>query len=85
MSFVGSVFAMDDPAYPSRLKIGRAKQHINELGLAVENFMERRPFRLIVKHRPQAGEYLIVTKRYEPIPDTWSLMIAMPFTIFGPR
>jgi hypothetical protein len=66
---------MDDLAYPARLKIGRAKQHINELGLAVEKFMQPRPFRLVVKHRPQAGEYLIVTKRYKRIPDTWSLMI----------
>jgi hypothetical protein len=66
----------DDPiAYGARLKIWRAEKHINELWRAVEKFMEKRPFRLIVKHRPKANEYLIVTKRYHKIPDPWSLMI----------
>ena len=65
----------DDLAYGAKLKIWRAKKHINELWRAVERFMEDRPFRIMVKHRPDAYEYLIVTKRYKPIPDTWSLMI----------
>ena len=65
----------DELAYPARLKIWRAKQHINELGLAVEKFMEKRPFRIVIRHRPQAGEYLVITKRYRTIPDTWSLII----------
>jgi hypothetical protein len=65
----------DDLAYPARLKIGRAKKHIQELWLDVERFMEDRPFRVVIKHRPQANEYLIVTKRYKPIPDRWSLII----------
>jgi hypothetical protein len=65
----------DELAYPARLKIGRAKQHIRELGLLVEKFMAKRPFRIMVKHQPTAGEYLIATKRYEPIPDTWSLIV----------
>ena len=70
-------FAMsgDELAYPARLKIWRAKKHIQELWLDVEKFMQDRPFRVVVKHRPQAGEYLIVTKRYKTIPDYWSLII----------
>ena len=65
----------DELAYPSRLKIWRAKKHIQELWLDVEKFMHDRPFRVLIKHRPQANEYLIVTKRYKPFPDNWSLMI----------
>jgi hypothetical protein len=54
--------------------------------------MNERPFRIVVKHRPKASEYLIVTKRYKRIPDTWSLMIgdavhnlwsALDLTIYG--
>jgi hypothetical protein len=65
----------DKLAYAAKLKIWRAKQHINELGLAVEKFMNDRPFRIMIKHRPQASEYLVITKRYRTIPDTWSLII----------
>jgi hypothetical protein len=65
----------DDLAYGAKLKIRRAEKHINELWHSVENFMRGRPFRIVIKHRPKAGEYLIVTKRYKPIPDIWSLMI----------
>jgi hypothetical protein len=65
----------DDLVYGAKLKIGRAKQHIDELWHSVEKFMEDRPFRIVIKHRPKANEYLIVTKRYRRFPDTWSLMI----------
>lgn len=65
----------DDLAYGPKLKIRRAKQHINELWRSVEEFMQPRPFRIVIKHRPKANEYLIVTKRYRRIPDSWSLMI----------
>jgi hypothetical protein len=71
----GCVMSHDELAYPAKLKIGRAKQHINELWLDVEKFMKPRPFRLVVKHRPQANEFLLVTKRDRPIPDPWSLII----------
>jgi hypothetical protein len=62
-------------AYAPKLKIRRAKQHINELWRSVEKFMHDRPFRIVIQHRPKLGEYLIVTKRYRLIPDSWSLII----------
>lgn len=66
----------DDPLTKgAKLKIRRAQKHINELGLQIEEFMKRKPFRLIVKHRPNAGQYLIVTKCNARIPSSWSLII----------
>jgi hypothetical protein len=61
-------------AFAPRLKINRAKDHIRELNAAINAFMAKRPFRFIIKHKPIAGEYTLVSRRQKSIPHELSLI-----------
>jgi len=65
----------DALAFAPRLKIERAKYHINDLNSKISAFMEERPYRLVIQHKPKAREYVIASKRQKTIPEEWSLII----------
>jgi hypothetical protein len=56
-------FSAEALAFAPKLKIERAKDHIKELESAINAFLAERPFRLFIKHQPNAGTYTIVSRR----------------------
>jgi hypothetical protein len=65
----------DALAFAPRLKIERAKHHIDDLDSKIAVFMQDRPFRLIIQHKPKAEEYIVASKRQKTIPNEWSLIL----------
>ena len=55
------------------LKIERAKKHVNELNLAINVYLERNPFELIIKKEASKHTWLIKTK--EPVPLEFSAIL----------
>jgi hypothetical protein len=87
-----SLASADMLAFAPRLKIERAKNHIKDLESAVNAFLAERPFRLFIKHKPNAGTFTIVSRRLKPIPDKMSLIVgdavhnlcaALDMTLYG--
>ncbi|QGM45845.1 hypothetical protein [Methylocystis heyeri] len=65
----------DDVAYGAKLKIERAKQHVNDLNREMEAFMAQKPFRLIARQDPKSATRTISIKTYCPIPEQISLIL----------
>lgn len=61
-------------AFGPRLKIERAKHHINDLERQIESFMERKPFRLMRRFDPKSNRTSVMIKTDIPIPDELSLI-----------
>jgi hypothetical protein len=64
---------MADPLRGPLLKIGRAKQHVAILNAEVANYLNRRPYRLVVERKDQWERW--VTKVSEELPDSVPLII----------
>jgi hypothetical protein len=60
---------------PSRLKIERAKHHINDLNTRLAEFLAKNPFETVVREDPDRAERIIRIKTNRSIPDEFSLII----------
>jgi hypothetical protein len=85
-------FSAEALAFAPKLKIERARDHIKELESAVNAFLAERPFRLFIKHKPNAGTFTIVSRRLRSIPEKMSLIVgdavhnlcaALDMTLYG--
>ncbi len=62
-------------AQPSRLKIERAKKHVNDLNLLTNNFLSTAPFELWSRFKKKPYQRQVFVKQKEPIPDEISLIL----------
>lgn len=60
---------------PSRLKIERAKKHVNDLSVAIDNFLIESPYELWSRVKKNPSEREIFVKQNKPIPDEVPLML----------
>lgn len=60
---------------PSRLKIERAKKHVNDLNIAIDNFLVEHPFELWSRFKKKPSERAIFVKQNKPIPDEIPLIL----------
>lgn len=67
-------FALAELLAPSRLKIERAKHHINELDVEVKSFLARKPFRLMARVEKNPPRKVFFIKDDIPIPPAISLI-----------
>ena len=63
-----------DISLPSRLKIERAKHHINDLNGKVKAFLSEQPFEAVIRIAPKAKQGSLAIKRNKPVPDEISLI-----------
>lgn len=69
------MISYDDPTSGPRLKIERAKHHVNDLNEQLDAFLARRPFKLVVRYKPKRSQAILAVKTEEAIPPALSLVI----------
>lgn len=67
--------SLDDLPKVARLKIERARRHIEELRSEVAAYLASRPMRLMVRQRREPPEKVLAVERIAPIPDDFSMLI----------
>jgi hypothetical protein len=89
---VGADTSSADLLRGPRLKIERAKYHIDDLSEQIDAYLARGPFALMARDDPEATKLVYIVKNTEPIPDSFALLlgdavhnlrVALDYSIFG--
>ena len=59
----------------SRIKIDRAKHHINDLNTKITEFIDSKPYRIVSENDPDTSEEIHVLRVIEEIPKYFSAII----------
>ena len=60
-----------DPLFSVRVKIDRAKKHLNELGAEISAFLAAQPYDIIIDENTEPGKRLYRIKNRKLIPSDW--------------
>ncbi len=66
---------IDELLKPARLKIARAKYHVDDLLREIDSYLVGKPYVLAVRNDPKAGQNCYFIKTKKPIPDIIPLII----------
>lgn len=69
------VFEEQTPFYSARLKLERAKHHINELNRATGAFLASGSHEITIEDDPSAGQRSLSIKRHKPVPLEFGLIL----------
>jgi hypothetical protein len=67
--------AFESLYFPAQIKLGRARHHLGNLTKGINEFLARRPFRLVMRVDPKLREAALHTKAIEQIPSDFPLII----------